>query len=126
MLCFLDNRLVMAMGMHHHFGAQLRQAVGIGMFLQEFSQEKRIFHQVMSVGPIWKEFIHFVSHHRPATRLKNNDWNLGIQSRTEHLHQVQEILLSCIQEAVVIERTSATDITFGQNNLVSEVLKYLD
>src|SRR5689334_6468161 len=30
MLSFLDNRLVMAMSMHHHFGAKLRQAIRIG------------------------------------------------------------------------------------------------
>src|SRR6185437_9309280 len=80
----------------------------------------------MCVSPIRKEFLNFVFHHRPATRLKDNDWGLRVEDRAKYLHKFQQVFFRRVEKAVVVQRAATAHITVRQNYVVAKMLEHLD
>jgi hypothetical protein len=119
------ERFVMAMTVKHDFSIQSRWFIAGSMMFQKLTEQERLAPKPVGARISGEEVSQFIAEDRGAAWFENDDWQPGVDLRTQTLEDALEILLGFVEHAEVIQRAPAAEVVAGDSYLESSVGEYL-
>src|SRR5437764_8508393 len=111
----LHYGLLMAVSMDDRFALQFRRLRVLRLLLQELAQQKRLSTESLRFFVMWKDIDQFITKNRGTTRFQTNYRCTGLNVRTKCRKDLPQQAFCLVEEAVLIERSAATERLLRHN-----------
>ena len=107
----------MAMAVEDRLALEARQGKIFGLGFQEFAEQKSLARKGLRTFIVRKQVDQLVAEDGDATGLKPDHRNSSFDFGRKFIENLQQQRLRTIEHAVIVERTSATQVGFGDDHV---------
>jgi hypothetical protein len=111
----------MAVAVKQRLAVELRERGdgGVEFALEKFTEQESLAGKFLGAGVVRKEVEKFVAEDGDATGFESDDGDAGFDFGFERVENFEEQRLSAVEEAEVVEGTSAAEMGAGDEDAVS-------